>query len=67
MFFSFCARARGAAGIVHGRGEKWICIGAIYWLDGRRGARRVGRDRGYNTCAARGDGRSERPRMKFIC
>jgi hypothetical protein len=49
MFFSFCARARGEARIVHRRGEKWICIGAIYWLDGRSGARGVGSDRGART------------------
>jgi hypothetical protein len=46
MFFAFRSRGHGAAGIVRGRGGKWICMGAIYWLDGRRGALRVGGDRG---------------------
>jgi hypothetical protein len=36
----------GAAGIVHGRGGKWICVGAICWWDGRRDARRWISDRG---------------------
>src|SRR4029077_3136418 len=40
------SRGRGAAGIVRGRGGKWICMGAIYWLDGRRGAQGVVSDRG---------------------
>jgi hypothetical protein len=46
MFFVFRLCARGAAKNVYTYGRKWTCMGAIYWLDGRRGARGVVTNRG---------------------
>jgi hypothetical protein len=62
MFFVFRLCASGAAKNVYTRGRKWICVGAVYWLDGHRGAGRVGGDRGrvdLSGCRARPQARED--------